>query len=272
MKKTLLSIILIICARVSAEAQTFSHSFKIDEPTNLTEPTSVSPFEVLALDDEDFAWIRKKIFSLLKFSQLSQAWGPTREPYQRVKHFRGWLRDWENPSCRNTRALVLKRDSLQQPVEYSDDGCRVVAGEWEDPFTGLTHYNSNQVQIDHFVPLKNAYVSGADQWSGAQRCLYANFLGNDFHLLSITGYENSRKGDRGPEAYLPPNSSYQCRYVSQWLQIKLLWQLRLNPDEVQAIQKTVRELHCDRKLFEFSKTEIQRLRKLIADTLYICQS
>src|SRR5690606_36654672 len=147
--------------------------------------------------------------------------------------------------CMNTRARVLVRDS-QSPVTFRGNrDCVVDSGLWNEPYTGEQVTSSRQIQIDHMVPLKNAYVSGAWRWDYKTRCLYANFMGYRYHLVSSDAKQNMSKGDLGPDGYLPPNIAYRCQYLKNWLAVQLIWGLSLTLTEAQAIHDTVYALGCN---------------------------
>jgi hypothetical protein len=192
------------------------------------------------------------------------------EHYNRKVHFGTWVNDPYDQTCYNTRALALMRDS-KEPVKFRDNNrCIVDSGVWEDPYTGDIHTSARTVQIDHVVALKNAYMSGAWDWDAKKRCLYANFLGNKFHLLSVDGPENMAKGDRSPEAYLPPNRHYVCEYLQNWLKIKLIWNLSLTQDEADGIIASVREYGCSLKQMAFDTEELSKQRVATEELQKVC--
>ena len=117
---------------------------------------------------------------LLTLEDINQTFPLPAVPYKRDVQYGSWLKD--DTSCLNTRAKVLVRDSAH-PVTFTPNGCNVTTGDWNDPYTGRLHTSANDIQIDHVVALKNAYMTGAHEWNFKKRCLYANFLGNNFHLL-----------------------------------------------------------------------------------------
>jgi 5-methylcytosine-specific restriction endonuclease McrA len=163
--------------------------------------------------------------------------------YNRLQHFGSWISGQDaSAPCRNTRALVLIRDSAKQDLEFKDAReCAVAKGTWHDPYTGSDRSESTDVQIDHVVPLKNAYLLGAHRWKGPRRCHYANYLGNVYHLLAVDSSENMSKGDRSPDRYLPPNTAYHCAYASIWMRIKKVWGLRVTADEWSALDQILRD-------------------------------
>jgi hypothetical protein len=74
---------------------------------------------------------------------------------------------------------ALIRDGQEVKV---DEECSITSGEWLDPYTGTTLEVSGDVDIDHIVPLANAWRSGANDWDESQREAYANDPGV---LLSV---------------------------------------------------------------------------------------
>ena len=86
------------------------------------------------------------------------------------------------------------------------------------------------------VPLANAWRSGASSagWSTVNREAYAN---DPKVLLSADDGANQIKGDKGPEAWKPPNRDYWCEYSRRWIWIKSDWQLTINPAEDSALRQ-----------------------------------
>ncbi len=159
------------------------------------------------------------------------------EPYKRSLYPHWIDADWD---CQNTRAEVLIRDDDDQVVQFKTaNRCRVVAGTWHDPYSGLTFNDASKIDVDHVVPLKNAHESGAWAWDRSTRRAYANYLGYRNHLLAVSARENRRKGAKGPDQYLPPNQAFRCEYVHSWLEIKKRWQLGVPSAEMAAIKQVL---------------------------------
>jgi hypothetical protein len=192
-------------------------------------------------------------------------------PYNRDQHFGGWLRDVSGETCLNTRGLVLVRDSLSS-VTYTSSGCTVDKGEWDEPYTARLHTSAKDIQIDHLVALKNAYMTGAHEWNTAKRCLYANFMGNKFHLLSTNGKENLKKSDHTPSGYIPPNKAYTCQFIKQWLNVKLIWSLRLTPKEITAINKIAADSKCNAEDFVVTSQSLKEQRDYMTENADLCNS
>lgn len=138
----------------------------------------------------------------------------------------GW--DVSDTAC-DARDAALIRDGEEVVVE---SGCDVVTGVWLDPFTAQTFTDPSDIDIDHVVPLANAWRSGADSWDEPERESYAN---DPEVLLSVEDNANQSKGDKGPEAWKPPNEAGWCDYAEQWIGVKAKYDLSVNEQEKQAL-------------------------------------
>lgn len=209
-----------------------------------------------------------KSISLIAFKKVSSRFPLPTIAYDRDDHFGDWIRP-QKDSCLNTRGIVLKRDSKSGITV--NNHCTVVSGDWYDPYTNHDYNNAADIQIDHVVALKNAYMTGAYEWTGKKRCLYANYLGNKFHLLAVNGPENMRKSDKAPNEYVPLNRSYICEYLRNWLEIKYIWNLRMTPREVTAIQVQIKEQQCNSEMFNVSTTEIAQQKQYMEKNKNLCK-
>ena len=144
----------------------------------------------------------------------------------------GTVFGWNEPdgSC-DVRDDALIRDG--QGVQIDED-CSFVTGEWTGPYTGAILASSGEVDIDHVVPLANAWRSGASGWSTADRERYAN---DPSVLLATDDGTNQEKGDKGPEAWKPPNKGYWCEYSRRWINIKSTWGLTITSPEKAALKE-----------------------------------
>jgi hypothetical protein len=139
------------------------------------------------------------------------------EGYHR-REFPHWIK--QKDGC-NTRTVVLIRDGRKVTT---DGGCRVVAGSWRSYYDGLVVTNPGALDIDHIVPLKNAWRSGARRWTRERRREFANDLESS-QLIAVTAATNRSKGDRGPEKWKPPRQEALCRYARWWVEVKSHWRL-----------------------------------------------
>jgi len=163
-----------------------------------------------------------------------------RTDYDRDAFGSSW-RDTEHNGC-NQRDDVLVRDAIAGTVRVGQQGScdhDVLAGSWLDPYTGrridLTDAKepaqAQAVQIDHVVPLSEAWSSGAWSWSAERREQFANDLAG---LLAVDGPTNASKGDDDPAAWRP-RKAYQCAYARRWITLKATWQLEVDVSEERAL-------------------------------------
>ncbi|KAK3681028.1 hypothetical protein B0T22DRAFT_495026 [Podospora appendiculata] len=131
----------------------------------------------------------------------------------------------------NTRETVLKRDGTNVVV---DSACVSTSGTWFSPYDGATWSAASDVDIDHMVPLKNAWVSGANAWTTAKRQQFANDIVRP-QLWAVTDNVNQAKSDQSPDAWKPPLSSFYCTYAKSWVQVKYYWALKVTSAEKSAL-------------------------------------
>lgn len=149
--------------------------------------------------------------------------------------FRHWI-DADGDGC-DTREEVLLEESLT-PTQTTT-GCRVTSGSWSSAFDGVTTRDPSSFDVDHMVPLAEAWDSGAREWSAATRQAFANDLGYSGSLIAVSASSNRSKGDRDPAEWLPPSISYRCTYVTTWIAVKFRWSLSVDPVERTALQSAV---------------------------------
>jgi hypothetical protein len=135
-------------------------------------------------------------------------------------------------SC-NTREWVLRRDGTEV---RTDPDCSAVSGGWSSPYDGATWSDPSDVDIDHVVPLAEAWRSGASGWPQSQRQAFANDLTNP-QLITVTDHVNQAKGDKSPDQWKPPLRSYWCTYAVMWTSVKSAWKLTATDAEVAALQE-----------------------------------
>jgi len=254
---------------LTADSSDFTEDQTEIDTGELPDPSDMSPLNAVPVK-KVITYARAVAKSLLRWTHHDQLETQPTMKYDRKFHFGRWINDPNDQTCYNTRARVLIRDS-ETSVSFKDKNhCVVDSGRWEDPYAGGTLYVSKELHIDHMVPLKNAYISGAWEWDFQTRCTYANYMGNPFHLITASGRENMSKGDDTPEKYMPPNSSYRCEYLANWLKIKLIWNLRMGRSEAEAINRAMEESNCDGRKFKMSIVELKRQRKLIYENRFSC--
>ncbi|MFJ2374943.1 HNH endonuclease family protein [Streptomyces sp. NPDC087769] len=154
----------------------------------------------------------------------------SREGYKRTA-FKHWV-DADKDGC-NTRAEILKSES-RVPATI-EPGCRIVVGEWYSYYDGVTVTVPGGLDIDHMVPLAEAWDSGASQWTAARREAYANDLDAPRSLVAVTAKTNRSKADQDPSTWLPPLADARCTYAADWVSTKLRWGLAVDAPEADAL-------------------------------------
>ncbi len=142
--------------------------------------------------------------------------------------------DDDGDGCR-TRAEVLIAESITR-AQVDPSGCRVLAGDWRSIYDGYTTDDPAELEVDHLVALKEAWVSGAWAWSPARRHAFANDLGYPGTLVAVTAAMNTIKSDRDPSSWQPPNRSAWCLYAADWLTVKARWSLTMDAAEATALR------------------------------------
>ncbi|KAK0199380.1 hypothetical protein DFS33DRAFT_1369005 [Desarmillaria ectypa] len=131
----------------------------------------------------------------------------------------------------DTRETVLARDAISI-VQASD--CSATSGSWVSPYDGVATKLPSDLDIDHLVPLKEAWVSGARSWTAAQREAFANDVTRP-QLVAVTDNLNQAKGDKDPAEWMVPLKSYVCTYVRAWVTVKHYYGLSVDQDEYDAL-------------------------------------
>ncbi|MFF1259005.1 HNH endonuclease family protein [Streptomyces sp. NPDC058321] len=131
----------------------------------------------------------------------------------------------------NTREVVLKRDGTNVS---QDSSCAATSGSWYSEYDGATWSAAADVDIDHIVPLSEAWKSGASAWTTAQRQGFANDLTRP-QLIAVTDNVNQSKGDQDPAKWMPSRAAYKCTYVRMWVQVKHYYNLTVDSAEKSAL-------------------------------------
>ncbi|MBM2617137.1 HNH endonuclease [Actinoplanes sp. LDG1-06] len=147
--------------------------------------------------------------------------------YSREK-FPHWRSTGSNCDVRDS---VLKRDGRN----VKTSGCNVVAGTWTSFYDGKVLNAPDKVDIDHMVPLANAWRSGASKWTTDQREEFANDL-DDPQLIAVSASSNRSKGDQDPSTWKPTESSSWCEYAQDWIAVKVKWKLTVTTKEKTALE------------------------------------
>ncbi|NNU26213.1 GmrSD restriction endonuclease domain-containing protein [Isoptericola sediminis] len=143
--------------------------------------------------------------------------------------FPHWIDTADKDVC-DTREEVLIQEAIRAP-RVTASTCAISGGKWRSKYDRVTTTNKSTFDIDHVVPLKEAWASGAKRWTKSTRKQFANDLGYRATLIAVSASSNRSKGAREPHQWMPPNRAYHCTYVKQWIAIKWRWSLKVNQKE-----------------------------------------
>jgi hypothetical protein len=156
------------------------------------------------------------------------------------EHPAGYVRelfgDWRQVNGCDTRQRVLAAERLTGRVV----DCEVVSGTWRSPYDGVLIRSASGLQIDHRVPLAEAWESGAWRWTDATRHRYANDQGYAASLVAATVHTNESKGEREPREWMPPLRSQRCSYIKLWIGVKYRWRLSVDAAEKSFLTRALR--------------------------------
>ncbi|MEI2269982.1 excalibur calcium-binding domain-containing protein [Microbacterium sp. No. 7] len=166
--------------------------------------------------------------------------------YDRDEFGQRW-KDIDRNGC-GQRDDVLARDLT---AVLKDGRCVVASGILDDPFTGERiafergQDTSALVQIDHVVPLSDAWQKGAQQLTAHQR----ETLGNDpLNLLAVDGAANAQKSDSDAATWLPKNTGFRCAYVARQVSVKVAYELWVTYAERDALERILTGCPTERLL------------------------
>ncbi len=118
----------------------------------------------------------------------------------------------------DTRAEVLIAESLKRVRTTS--GCYVRTGKWFSKYDGLTFKRATNLDIDHMVPLAEAWGSGAKKWNSSTRGRFSNDLAYRYSLIAVSASSNRSKSDSDPSEWMPPRRKFHCDYAKQYTAVK----------------------------------------------------
>ena len=199
------------------------NEFIIEEETTSTETTAVS--------NGSFTYFSSKEEAIAALNSLTVA-----EADESVNYDRDEYGDWAYTSGTNTRFQVLV-NSGDAIVEDN----KIVGGTWYIAYTGETvtyttkEEVSNNLQIDHIVPVSYANSHGAASWDQDKKEEFYNDYGQETawttgsddtvdyakvcNLIVSDRSSNLSKSDSGPSGWMPSNEDYWVEYCESWVVI-----------------------------------------------------
>lgn len=152
--------------------------------------------------------------------------------YSREQFYDGWpIVD----GC-SLRQRIIRREFGDSAVL---DGCDVVSGEFDEPYTGehmvfMNKKEIGEIQIDHVVALSDAWQKGAQYMTKEVRYEIAT---DPLNLLAVDGEANKKKSDGDAATWLPANKKFRCQYVARQVSVKYKYSLWVTEAEKDAISR-----------------------------------
>lgn len=164
--------------------------------------------------------------------------------YSRSQFGRAWTDDVDvrfgHNGCKQNEDMM--RHSLANIATVPGSRCKIASGTLNpDPYTGaVLNYTRGQrptlVNLDHVVALRNAWVTGAQQWSKQKR---TNFAGDPDNVILVSSTANQSKGARDLSAWEPPNKQFRCTYAQQITKLKARYGLWVTAAERDALTRVL---------------------------------
>ena len=157
------------------------------------------------------------------------------------KYYREDWNTWidEDGDCQNTRHENLILESSIAVSFTNQSYCYVDSGQWFDPYNGQFIFSASELDVDHFIPLYNAHLSGAWSWNIEKKTEFANSLEDPDMLIAVKSITNREKSAFAPDYWKPPNKKYWCEYAYDWIRIKYEWELTVTQSEWNALVEMI---------------------------------
>ena len=156
-----------------------------------------------------------------------------RAGYRRDALFPGWLYS----------GGLSTRDHVLSEERRSD-------GSWFSAYDASVVAESSELDIDHLVPLAEAWESGGHEWTADTWTRFANDRTDPRSLIAVSVATNRSKGARDPAEWWPPSSSYRCQYAADWIAVKTRWDLAVDTAEQASLDAQLSQ--CSGADFDFA--------------------
>jgi len=156
--------------------------------------------------------------------------------------FKNWV-DEDGDGC-NTRAEVLIREAIVKPKIGKK--CVLTGGKWLSPYDNKVTSTISDLDIDHLVPLAEAWRSGAWAWTPEQRQAFANDLSESRALVAVSLGLNRSKGDKDVANWLPKVNT--CQYFESWIIVKKKYALTVDSAEAARLNVAIKECNLNSHL------------------------
>jgi hypothetical protein len=188
--------------------------------------------DVAAPAPAEAAVVKKRLVKMARDLKVARE---VRRGYDRAK-FSHWI-DADGDRC-NARYEVLIQEARVKPTVGSN--CSLSGGRWFSYYDAQRTADPSSFDVDHMVPLAEAWDSGARRWNANTRKRFANDLHDKRSLVAVTASSNRSKSDRDPAEWLPRKAA-RCRYVREYVAVKTRWRLTVDRPEKRALLRVSRD-------------------------------
>ena len=217
--------LLMVIAWLLVNPKSYEEIFTLVENTG----AETDDYDATAISAEDeSARLATEVLGELVVKGRAPKTGYTREKF---------YEDWPMVNGCSLRQKIIKREFGDTAVL---DGCNVVAGEFDEPYTGehlkFTEREqiSEGIQIDHVVALSDAWQKGAQYMESEKRYEMAT---DPLNLLAVDAAANQKKSDGDAATWLPSNKKFRCQYVARQVSVKYKYSLWVTEAEKNAIAR-----------------------------------
>lgn len=204
----------------------------VDEEESEAFPQVTFP-EATVRDPEAEAADRERRQSVIGLFERLRVEAERRTGYDREAVFAGWLYS----GGQSTRDRVLAAEQLPD-------------GTWFSAYDSVIVLTASDLDIDHVVPLAEAWESGGYAWSAGTWTRFGNDLEDPRSLIAVTASTNRSKGARDPQDWWPPHAGYRCQYAADWVAVKARWNLAMDAAEQRSLDAQLES--CSGAEFGFS--------------------
>ncbi len=228
----------------SDDAQNAASQESVGDNTQVLPPVTFPDASIRDPEAEAADLARRR--SVIGLFERLRVEAEQRRGYDRDAVFGGWL--YNNGGSTRDRVLAAER----RPD-----------GTWLSLYDNVSVTAAADLDIDHMVPLAEAWESGGHQWTADTWTRFANDLGDPRSLIAVTASSNRSKSARDPAEWWPPEDAYLCQYASDWVAVKSRWDLAVDAVEQRVLDDALDS--CIGGEFNFSDPQAAATTSLTPD-------
>ena len=152
-------------------------------------------------------------------------------------------KDWQakRGECQKSYTQVLADTSLKEIKYAMHEECAfVVAGQWQDAYTGEVIDDIRVIALDHRISPYEAHFWGAAYWSSAQRKALMN---DPINLVPVSIEQIKLRRGKSPTEWMPELKDYWCDYIVHREIVVRKYNLRPTK-EIRDFDQNIKTLYC----------------------------